>query len=173
MNLDVLEDMDRDGLQDYIRSLLWQFRLCDAFWFLKVEEAFGQDTAEDINARVWAKAGELCGRDIVERFGPFSPGVRGFFEAYRLFPWSLMVDYDVAWIADTEARVRVRDCPPQTGRLKHGLPEYACKEMHANEFRAFARAVDPRIRVDCVFAPPDEHPADCFCEWRFYEVDKD
>ncbi|HMM39194.1 MAG TPA: DUF6125 family protein [Desulfovibrio sp.] len=168
MNLEELEHLDAEGLRGYIRSLLWQFRLVDAFWFLKTEEEHGLASAELLNERVWTKVGELGARDILQRFGPFAPGVEGFLAAYKLFPWSLMVDYRVER-AGGDLIVSVPRCPAQEGRRKHGLGPYVCKHMHQAEFEAFARVIAPNVRVECLFAPPDEHPADCHCSWRFYE----
>ena len=166
MAFDLLESMDRDQLLEYIRSLLWQYRLVDAFWFIKVEEEFGLPAAELLNARVWGKVGELTARDIVKRFGPFKPGIDGFVDAYALFPWGVLVDYRYERLAPDVLEFTVADCPPQTARLKRDLGEYDCKDMHLAEFTGFARTIDPRLQVECLYAPPDPHPEDHFCRWR-------
>ncbi|MDY6851062.1 MAG: DUF6125 family protein, partial [Thermodesulfobacteriota bacterium] len=33
--------------------------------------------------------------------------------------------------------------------------------------RTFAQTMDPRIKTECVSCPPDPHPGDYVCAWRF------
>ncbi len=162
-----LDQLDNDQLKELIHALLWQLRLTDAFWFIYTEKRFRLDAAEKLNAQVWAKVGGLAARDIKKRFNIQQTGLDGFLQAFDLFCWTMMVDYEMERLGDGELILKVPSCPAQEGRKKHGLGEYKCKDMHHKEFSGFAREIDPRIRVECIFAPPDPHPSDMHCKWRF------
>lgn len=138
--------------------------MMDGLWFLAVEEEFGLEHAVRINEKVWEEMGSRSAREIKKRFKIEEGGLEGFEKAMKLFPWSRILGYEFERFED-RLIIRVKNCLPQIARIKSGKGIFPCKGMHLREFSSFAREIDERIEVNCIYAPPEMK--ENFCEWEF------
>lgn len=140
----------------------------DGVWFQAVEFSKGMTDAKHCNDSCWGE------------FSPFEawsikrilkledqPGLDGLKKAlkYRLYAFINEQSFDM----ETESSFvfRMDKCRVQTARQRKGLDDYPCKSGGIVEYTTFAEAIDSRIRTECISCPPDPHPAEYFCAWKF------
>jgi hypothetical protein len=93
MDLGILEEAQHLEIKEYLRFLLWHFRVVDGFWFLSVEEKYDRPSAEHLDEVVWGKIAGMSAKDIVNRFGITETGLKGFARAMAYCPWTMIVGY--------------------------------------------------------------------------------
>jgi hypothetical protein len=155
-----------EELRSYVYFLLNVVRRADGFWFLGAENTCSYPAAIRINEEVWHRMARIMTREIKERFSIQEKGLEGLVKVLRYFPWAIIMGYQVE-TKDEKIIVSVPHCLSQEARIRQGLGEYDCKNMHYGAFRNIVEEVDKDIKIECLFAPPEPHPKELFCKWHF------
>ena len=139
----------------------------DGCWFLSVEEGLGTEEAIKYDREAWRKFAPLEARRVMEARG-IKPGggLPALADALKFRMYSWLNDQEVA-LSENTLTFEMKGCRVQEARRRKGLPDFPCKSVGTVEFGEFARAVDERIKTECLKCPPDELSEDEFCAWRF------
>ncbi len=161
-------DMPDEKLKELKKSLAINWLANDGIWFQAVEFVDGLEKAKMCNDACWEKFSPMEAWSVKKFLGlPENSGLEGLKKAlqYRLY-----ADVNKQSVTDETASsfvFRMNECRVQLARKRKGLQDYPCKSAGIIEYSTFAKAIDSRIKTECMACPPDPHPEEYFCAWRF------
>lgn len=164
-----IKGMSKDKLLEAIDATAVNWLASDGVWFQTVEKKFGMDTAKRCNDTCWSRFSPYEAYRIKKLLGlGESPGLEGLKLALGFRMYARINRQSIEDIDATQFIFRMNDCRVQSARKRKGLPDYPCKSVGLVEYPFFAEAVDRRIKTECLGCPPDHHPDQWYCAWRFY-----
>lgn len=163
-----LKDLSREELLGYIEDLAKNWLAHDGLWFQAVERYYGMDRAIELDTEAWARFTVIEAKRIKKRFGiPERGGIEGLKKALAYRFYANINDQEITDIDERSMEFRMKDCRVQSARKRKGLADFPCKSVGLVEYGNFAETIDPGIETTCVCCPPDPHPDEHWCRWRF------
>lgn len=139
----------------------------DGVWFQSVESAFGMDEAMKHDAEAWKRFTVIEAKRIKEFLKlKDGCGLEGLAQALSLRFYANLNDCEITFSGGALFYTSVK-CRVQSARERKGMPFHPCKSVGIIEYGGFAKAIDPRIRCECVSCYPDVTDPTCRCKWKF------
>jgi hypothetical protein len=162
----VLDSLTREELLDLVEVMSKNLLTLDGYWFLSIENRYGQSVAVEIDREAWEQFGVSEARRI-KKFLKISDGTLE--DLARALHFTSIAPVSAISVETRGDRVvlNIRNCRPQTARLRSGRGLFPCKPVGLAHLSAFAKVINPRFKVRCLLCPPDEHPDDLWCSWEF------
>ncbi|OGP63373.1 MAG: cytosolic protein [Deltaproteobacteria bacterium RBG_13_49_15] len=140
----------------------------DGVWFQTVEFTSGMDDAKRCNDTCWAHFSPFEALSIKHLLGiTDGSGLEGLKKALNYRLYAMINIYSILDENPGSVVFQMNECRVQTTRNRKGLDDYPCKSGGTVEYTTFAKTIDPRIRTTCIGCPPDKHPENWYCAWRF------
>ncbi len=163
-----LKSLSKEKLIDLLEKLGINWLANDGLWFQAVEKKFGMNDAKRCNDTCWSRYSPFEAARIKELLGlPEKGGIPALKKALAFRMYALINRQSVEDVDDHCIIFRMNDCRVQSARKRKGLPDYPCKSAGLVEYPTFASTIDSRIRTECAGCPPDDHPDEWFCAWKF------
>lgn len=163
-----LVEMAPQKMDDLIAACAKNWLVNDGVWFQAVESDRGMNDAKRCNDSCWAKFSP-CEAFAIKKFLDMEaePGLEGLKKALNFRMYSFINTQSIVDEGPKSFVFRMNECRVQSARKRKNLDDYPCKSAGLVEYEYFARTIDKRITTECIGCPPDDHPDEWFCAWRF------
>lgn len=163
-----LLELPEETLSALRKSIAKNWLVNDGVWFQAVEFSRGMFDAKRCNDSCWSAFSPFEAWSIRRFLNlPENPGLEGLKRALAFRLYATINRQSILEETPDSFVFRMDECRVQAARKRKGLEDYPCKSGGMAEYPTFAEAIDPRIRTECIGCPPDAHPEEWFCAWRF------
>lgn len=163
-----IANMDEEGKNELKSSLAKNWLANDGIWFQAIEFSRNMFDAKRINDACWAQFSPFEASSIKRMLNlGEKPGLEGLKKALQFRLYASLNTQSIIEESENSFVFQMNECRVQTARKRKKLDDYPCKSAGMIEYPSFATAIDPRIRTECIGCPPDKHPDNWFCAWRF------
>lgn len=160
--------MESNKLHELRERVAKNWLVNDGVWFQSIEFSEGMNEAKRCNDSCWAQFSPFEAESIREQLQlGKQPGLDGLKRALAFRVYANINIQSIVEETPDSFVFQMNDCRVQSARKRKGLADYPCKSAGLVEYTYFARAIDTRITTECIGCPPDEHPDDWYCAWRF------
>jgi hypothetical protein len=160
--------MPREQKLKFMGELAKNWLANDGIWFQSVERYHGMNDAKRCNDTCWTRFSPFEAWSIKQFLGlPEQAGLDGLKMGLQMRMYAFINRQSIIDEGSNAILFQMNDCRVQSARKRKGLPDYPCKSVGLVEYGYFAEAIDSRINTECVGCPPDSHPDEWFCAWRF------
>ncbi len=163
-----LLDLPRESLLTLANDIGKNWIANDGVWFQAVEFAYGMNDAKRCNDSCWGRFSPFEAWAIKQSLDlPENPGLEGLKKALGFRIYSRVNVQSIIDEGPGSFIFQMNKCRVQLARKRKGLTDYPCKSGGMVEYTYFAEAIDSRIHTECIGCPPDKHPDEWYCAWRF------
>ncbi len=163
-----LKEMPKEQQLQLVDAIAKNWIAQDGVWFQAVEFAYDMNEAKRSNDSTWARFSPFEAWSIKNLLGMEEhPGLEGLARALNFRMYGRLNEQSCHW-EDGALIFEMNNCRVQAARKKNGLDDYPCKSVGLVEYSRFAAGIDDRIKMTCIGCPPDGHPENWFCCWKFY-----
>lgn len=164
---DFLYEMPKEKQLALIDDIAKNWIAQDGVWFQAVEFTEGMNDAKRCNDSTWGRFSPFEAWSIKNLLGLGEhPGLEGLERALNFRMYGRL-NVQSCRREGNSLIFEMNECRVQSARVKKGLADYPCKSAGLVEYARFARGIDDRISTTCIGCPPDPHPENWFCAWKF------
>lgn len=164
----MLTKIPKEKLLDFFFLQIRNLWRVDGLYFLGIEKRFGTEAATEIDAGVWEIMAQIEAKSLQQMFKVGeNPDVATIIGLLRKSSWALDQPFKTLEVTAERATLSINRCRTQETRLGKGLGEFPCKQVRFGYLRNFAKALNPKAKVNCLVCPPDKHPKEQWCKWEF------